>query len=173
MINILGLDPSFRNWGWSMARVNSSVLMFDDCGVITSSPSKEDIPQNQKDIASCLQLYPGLLALTKKADIICIEAPHGSQSSRAMVSYGVCMAYIAAITHLNPNVVLVSANDVKRVVGLKNPSKRDVINWVINTHSDIIIPKQLNRAEHICDSIAAIHAAMQTNQFKELLCKFH
>lgn len=172
MINILGLDPSFRNWGWSVATL-SNTLSIQDCGVITSAPSKEDIPQNKKDIESCLQLYPGLLALTKKADIICIEAPHGSQSSRAMVSYGVCMAYIAAITHLNPNVVLVSANDVKRVVGLKNATKHDVIDWVKKTHLEAVIPTQLNRAEHICDSIAAIHAAMQTNQFKELLCKFH
>lgn len=137
----------------------------------TKNTKSKTVKQNQSDIQAAYTLYQGLLHAIKEADVICVEVPHGSQSSRAMVSYGVCVALIGVIQTINPNIIQVSANDVKDVVRVNKqhkPSKEDVIAWVKAKHPEAPLPNTL-AAEHICDAIVAIHAAMKTKQFKEYL----
>lgn len=172
--NILGLDPSLRNWGKAAATLVDGKLTIIDCGITTTKNSKtKTIKQNKSDIDAALLLHTSLIKAVKWADVICIEVPHGSQSSRAMVSYGVCVALIAVLSHANSNVVHVSANDVKAIVRQDKshkPTKEDVIKWVRAKHPEANLPRTLS-AEHICDAIVAIHAGMKTTQFKELICK--
>lgn len=66
--------------------------------------------------------YPWL----DKADKVYAEAPTGSQSSRAMVSYGFSCALLAMASHIPT--VLVSPMDIKKYVGLSE--KEDIIDWV-------------------------------------------
>ena len=172
MIKILSYDPSLRNWGVALATYDNGLLTIKDTAIIKTKNTKSKlVKQNQSDIQSANELYLGLIDAVKSADVICIEVPHGSQSSRAATSYGVCVALIGVIQALNPNIIQVSANDVKAVVRTDKshkPTKQEIIDWVKDKHPEANLPTTLS-AEHICDAIVAIHAAMKTKEFKEYL----
>lgn len=166
------MTPSLRSWGIAACTLDDSGLKVIDTHIIkTTNTKSKQVKQNSADIISANELYRGLIKAVKWADIICIEVPHGSQSSRAMVSYGICVALIGAIQELNPNIVQVSANDVKTLVRTDKshkPTKKEVIAWVKAKHPEAKLPSTLS-AEHICDAIVAIHAAMTKPQFKALI----
>ena len=166
------MTPSLRNWAITACLYDNNGLRVIESTIIKTKDTKsKTIKQNTSDIQAATKLYTEMLKGVKWADVICIEVPHGSQSSRAMVSYGVCVALIGVIQTINPNIIQVSANDVKDVVRTNKrhkPSKLDVIEWVKTNHPEAILPNTLS-SEHICDAIVAIYAAMKTNQFKEYL----
>ena len=168
MIKVLGLDPSLRSWGLAACLYREGKIEVVETH-ISKTINTKGIKQNASDIIAANTLYKELITPIKWADVICIEVPHGSQSSRAMVSYGVCVALIGVIQALNPNIIQVSANDVKAVVRTDKshkPSKEDVIAWVKKKHPEAKLPTTL-AAEHICDAIVTIYAAMKTKEFKE------
>lgn len=170
-INILGLDPSFRNWGLSKATYDTdsqklSVLYGE---VLTS---KHDLyeKQNQKDLYSACLLTEKLKQhWTNDIDLVCIELPHGSQSARAMVSYGVVLGVLSHFLNTGTFTCIVSASQVKSIVGHKDASKKEIIQWVTDKHQEFTLPKTLNKAEHIADSIVAIHAVLASKRFEEYL----
>lgn len=168
MIKVLGLDPSLRNWGLAACLYREGKLEVVETR-ITKTKNTKGIKQNASDIIAANTLYNELIAPIKWADVICIEVPHGSQSSRAMVSYGVCVALIGVIQTINPNIIQVSANDVKAIVRTDKdhkPTKQEIIDWVKDKHPEANLPTTLS-AEHICDAIVAVYAAMNTKEFKE------
>lgn len=171
-IKIASFDPSLRNWGVALAHLSYEGLEITDTAIIKTKNTKSKVlKQNTSDINSALILYEDLVPYILWADLITVEVPHGSQSSRAMVSYGVCVALIGVIQSMNANVIQVSANDVKAVVRedkSHKPTKEDVIRWVRDKHPEANLPNTLS-AEHICDAIVAIHAAMETEKFKDYL----
>ena len=170
MINILGLDPSLRSWGMAGCAYDINGLKVLNTRIIkTKNTKSKTVKQNYSDIQSANELYLGLIDAVKSADLICIEVPHGSQSSRAATSYGVCVALIGVIHALNPNIIQVSANDVKAIVRTDKshkPTKQEIIDWVKDKHPEANLPTSLS-AEHICDAIVAVYAAMNTKEFKE------
>lgn len=169
-INILGLDPSFRNWGLSKAMYDTdsqklSVLYGE---VLTSKHNLYE-KQNQKDLYSACLLTEKLKQhWTNDIDLVCIELPHGSQSARAMVSYGVVLGILSQFIP-NTHCIFVSANNVKKTVGCRDTTKKEIIQWVTDKHQEFTLPKALNKAEHIADSIVAIHAVLSSKQFEEYL----
>lgn len=158
MMKILSFDPSLSNWGYSIANYHNNQLDILDYGVIQTKPSNSKERQNIKDFNRCQYLYQQLLPLVKSdIDMIIVELPTGSQSSRAMVSYATCIAITACISHTNPNINIVTPNQIKRLVGSPTASKDDVIDWVKQRHPNLKLPVK-SKAEHICDSIVAIYA---------------
>lgn len=156
-MKILAFDPSLSNWGYSIATYTNNQLDILDYGIVQTKPSKTKDRQNIKDYLRCQHLYSHLLPLVKDIDRIVVELPTGSQSSRAMVSYATCIAITACLSHANPNVHIVTPNQVKRIVGSSTASKDDVIDWVKHKHPNLNLPSK-TKAEHICDSIVAIYA---------------
>lgn len=167
---IVGFDPSLRNWGYCRAIYdpNAKSLLIKDGGVITSSAQTQPF-QNLEDLGSATQLYSGLHDLIQKYQpaYLVAELPTGSQSSRAMVSYGVCIALSAALAYQDGEHTLplltVSPQEVKRTVGQIDASKEQVIDWVVNTYPEVCAwlnkyPK--GKQEHICDAIVATHTAI-------------
>lgn len=174
LVDIVGLDPSLRNWGLSRAVLDteSNLISVSETKIIKTKqlPCKKT-KQNTKDLISAAELFIGLKTFIKPSDILCVEVPHGSQSSRAMVSYGVCIGILGVISTHYSKLIQVSANDVKKIVKIDpehNPDKDDMINWVRLHHPEAKLPNSLN-AEHICDSIIAIHAALLKDQLQEYL----
>jgi len=166
------MDPSLRNWAVVSATLIDNVLKIHTTTIIkTANHPIKSTKQSVSDINAASLLYKSLLPYIKEADVICIEVPHGSQSSRAMASYAICVSLIGALQHTNPNMVYVSANDVKKVVRTDKdhkPTKKEVIQWVRDKHPEAPLPNTLS-AEHPCDAIVAIYAAMETKQFKEYI----
>lgn len=168
---ILGLDPSFRNWGISKATydTDSKKLSVFHGEVLTSNHDLYS-KQNQKDLYSACLLSQKLAEhWNDDIDLVCIELPHGSQSARAMVSYGVVLGVLSQFINKGIPTICTSALQVKDVVGNRKATKKEVIQWVKDNHTEFTLPKSLNKAEHIADSIVAIHAVLASKQFKEYL----
>lgn len=158
-MKILGLDVSYNNWGYSIAEYQDK-LIIKDTGVFTNK-TKKDKKQRQNiiDYNRAKELYKYFLPLVSKVDVICVELPTGSKSSRAMVSYALCCSVMACLSHTNNNVVVVTPMQVKRIVGSSTASKSDVISWVKQRHDYLDLSVKC-RAEHIADSIVAIYAGL-------------
>ncbi|WP_432481697.1 crossover junction endodeoxyribonuclease RuvC [Moraxella sp. ZY200743] len=167
---VIGFDPSLRNWGYCIASFNpeTKTLFIKEGGVINSNPKTQPY-QNLEDLASATQLYDGLYKLnqTHKPKYFIAELPVGSQSARAMVSYGVCIALSSVVAYQDGvntiPLLAVTPQEVKRTVGQLDASKEQVINWVVNTYPEVCAwlnkyPK--GKQEHICDAIAATHTAL-------------
>lgn len=172
VINILGLDPSLNNWGIALAKYDTSTqeLSILQGNVLQTKPDKAN-KQNIQDLYSAEFLYTNLKPSFEFVDIISAELPYGSQTSRAMVSYALCIGVLGSLKHTNPNVVPVTPQQVKNVVGSSTASKKEVINWVKNNHQEVLswLPKAVSKSEHICDAIVSIHVMLNTKQFKDYI----
>lgn len=181
---ILSFDPSLNNWG-----IAKGILSFDKEGipsifiqsvdVLQHSIDKSKKRRNTKDIDTACFLSKGVMSLIKDADIIFAEVPIGSQSSRAMVSYGVCIGILGGIQAINPNLVQVTPVEVKKAtMGYLTASKEEIINWVKDKHPEVNFPTRkhkgeetiiTSKAEHMADAIGAIYAGIKTKEFQKLL----
>ena len=99
-LDVVGFDPSLNNWG--VARgiycTESQGLEILELDVIKPVlPTGKQVRQNSKDLQAALQLSKGASMHSKGADAIFIEVPIGSQSARAMASYGICVGVLGSL----------------------------------------------------------------------------
>ena len=73
--------------------------------------------KNMDDLRRAKQLGAAMLEFFEGVDHIYVEIPVGSQSARAMASYGICVGIIAA---LGDRVIRISSKDVK-LIATNNP----------------------------------------------------
>lgn len=180
-IKIVGMDPSLRNWGMSKSIYDPSdgSLEILEFGLIQPDiPSSKSIKQGEKDILAAQQLYAHAHHFTEDADIVCVEVPVGSQSARAMVSYATCTAVLGALIASGREIVAVSPQEVKKVIGNPQATKHEVIEWVRQKHPLAPYPTHKKggqvliseaKAEHLCDSVVAIYAGMKKKRFLQLV----
>jgi Holliday junction resolvasome RuvABC endonuclease subunit len=114
------------------------------------------------------------LAAAKAAKVIFVEVPVGSQSARAMASYGICVGILGAIRAEGIPLIEVPPSEVKLAfVGDKNALKQQMLEQAISLHPDANFPRQRGRivgkAEYVADAIAAIHAGVNTLMFQNLM----
>ena len=183
-LKVVGMDPSLRNWGMSRCEYDPSTQSLEilDFGLINPElPKNNSIRQGELDILAGQQLFAHAYEFSKNADIVCVEVPVGSQSSRAMVSYATCTALIGALIACGKRIVAVTPSEVKKVIGDPSASKHDVIEWVRNRHPTAPYPTYRKsgqdliseaKAEHMCDSVVAIYAGMQKKGFSQLVTEF-
>ena len=175
-IKIVSLDISMSNLGIAKGVFDTETkkLTITDCLTICPMVSdNKQVRQNSKDVVRSRQLLDALVDHTKEADIVCAEIPVGSQSARAMASYGICVALIAVVQKIKPTFIEVSPLEVKLIVGSKSATKKEVIEWVQSRHPEAPLERfrgviSLSKAEHQADAIVAIHAAMQTPVFNSI-----
>ena len=90
-IPVLGMDPSLTNWGLAFSQLDLNTGFLDDPELLLVSPTKIDhkqVRQNSKDIDVAEQLSVPVFEYAKKSKVVFVEVPVGSQSARAMASYG-------------------------------------------------------------------------------------
>lgn len=180
-LKIVSLDISMSNLGAAVAEfdTDSNQLKILQCETFNPEISKsKQVRQNSKDVDRGYQLFKALYHVTKMADIVVVELPVGSQSARAMASYGQCTALIGALKMFCPTVIEVLPSEVKSIVGKKDASKKEVIAWVQTKHPEAPLSAyknqiNLTKAEHQADAIVAVHAAMKTDMFKHFLSVAH
>ncbi|AGY48138.1 hypothetical protein Presley_71 [Acinetobacter phage Presley] len=179
-IKLLGLDPSMSNWGIAKATYDDvDGLVIRHLDVIRPKPIKEKMRKNAKDVNQAEQLIEGVLPYLDDVDIVIAEVPVGSQSSRAMVNYAMCVSIIAMVNQIIERpVIQVSPSDVKKVVGNPQASKEQMVDWAIDQHPEANWPtykkdKKLYlsyaKAEHMADAIAALYAGSLTDQFYDYI----
>lgn len=184
---VVGFDPSMNNWGVCRSIITvdptdlrNSFLQVKHLAVINPvKPDTKQVRTNSKDLIAAEQLAAGALEAAKGAQAIFVEVPHGSQSARAMTSYGLCVGVLGALRAFGIPFFEVSATEVKMAsVGKKTATKQEMIAWARGQHPEANWPTYKQggvefvseaKAEHMADATAAIYAGVRTPAFQQLL----
>ena len=167
-----GLDPSLSNFGMCKGVALTSddltytSIQIDEIRLVTTKSDTSTQFKNMDDIRRAQELGKAMMSFFEMVDTIYVELPVGSQSARAMASYGICIGVCAV---LGKRLVRVSAKQVKEIA-TNDPeaTKKDMINWAYNKYPNLPwLRRKLkgqsvltNANEHVADSIAAIHAGL-------------
>jgi Holliday junction resolvasome RuvABC endonuclease subunit len=146
------------------------------CAVL---PIGKQVRQNSLDLETALQLYKGAAAASEGAHAVFVEVPVGSQSARAMASYGVCVGVLGALRADGSPFFEVTPSEVKMAsVGNKTATKSQMISWAMAKHPEANWPTYKKngqtvvseaQAEHMADAVASIYAGVNSNAFQQLL----
>lgn len=182
LIKVVGQDPSLRNWGISSGTYDTETkkLSIHKLNVINPElPTGKQTRVNSLDLESAKQLCDGAMKASKDAQAVFIEVPVGSQSARAMASYGVCVGVLGALRAMGIPFIEVTPNEVKMAgAGKAKATKLEMIEWAMNQHPEADWPTYLqkgkllvntSKAEHQADATAAIYAGIAGNSFQQLL----
>lgn len=182
-IKVVGLDPSFRNFGMAKGELNltDGTFSLTEIALSETAPSakKKVVRQNSVDLKDARIQHDALMAFVADAQLVFVEIPVGSQSANGMKSYGICVGILSA---LKKPLIQVTPTEVKMVTGNKTASKAQMIKWATETYPEAnwLTKTQkgktsfIDKNEHIADSIAAIHAGCLTDEFlqaKSLIIK--
>lgn len=182
-IKVVGFDPSLRNWGMAKGMItleDGGSLILEDVSVIQAVlPKGKQVRQNSLDLETAFQLARDAVAYAKGAQAIFVEVPVGSQSARAMASYGICVGVLGALRATGIPFYEVTPTEVKLAsVGKKDATKSDMIDWAMKQHPEAPWPVYKTggmelvsaaKAEHMADAAACIYAGVRTNSFKQTL----
>jgi Holliday junction resolvasome RuvABC endonuclease subunit len=182
ILTFVGMDPSMSNWGLSRLTFNTETLnlALDSIAVVQPRPDKsKQVRRNSKDLQISHELSHRVTQWVKGCHAMFVEVPVGSQSARAMASYGICIGILGTLRAHGVPFFELTPTEIKLVAtGSKTASKQDMISWAESTYPSPLWPTQNrggvphiveSKAEHIADSIAAIHAGIQNPEFQRLL----
>ena len=184
LLNVVGFDPSLNNWGLSRGvfKLSEGIdsLKIERLSVIQPEiPTGKQVRQNSKDIEAAAQLTQGAFEFAKGADAIFVEVPVGSQSARAMASYGICVGVLGALRISGIPFFEVTPTEVKLAsFGTKTATKKDMIGWASTKHPEAPWPTYKrggsvliseSNAEHMADATAAIYAGVKSQPFQQLI----
>lgn len=178
IIPVVGLDPSLTHWGTARAYLDlaTGFLSNPELDVIMPLVVKtKQVRVNSKDLSRAEQLFAPVYEICAGAKAVFVECPVGSQSARAMASYGICVGVLGSLRALGIPIIEVTALDSKQcLTGNRNAGKNEMIQSAVEQYPNANWPKQRGRiitskAEHMADAIAAIHSGVQTDTFKQLM----
>jgi len=177
-VRVVGLDPALSNLGIAIACVNIHTLdiRIEELRLIQTEGDKKSaktVRKNSDDLRRSRLLFEGMVDACEGAAFAIAEVPIGSQSARAMASYGVCMGLLAScplpIVQVQPSEAKLAAT------GSKTAPKDKMIEWAMGKYPDAnwlmverggrMVPVDKN--EHLADAIASIEAGIRTDQFKQ------
>lgn len=180
LINILGIDPSLRNFGLVNAVLDTETMKFQikKMNLVKSEDSakaQKTVRKNSDDLRRSKLLYEGLQDACKEATFACVEIPVGSQTSRAMASYGICIGVLASCPI---PLIQVTPTEVKLAGTMnKTATKAEMIAAAVAAHPEAQwLTRKLKGNielvadnEHLADATFAIEAGLKTEQFKGML----
>lgn len=177
IIPVLGMDPSLTNWGLAAANLDLQTGHLETPLVSLVSPKKmkgKQVRNNSNDLYRSVQLAEQAFFAARKAKAVFVEIPVGSQSARAMASYGICVGILAALRAEGVGFIEVTPAAVKEAfTGDKHASKTKMIQQALTLYPEVNFPfrggKPQNNCEHMADAIGAIHAGVQTSEFQTLM----
>lgn len=184
-MRVAGLDPSLRNWGWSKGIYvpESQSLVVDTVGVIQPVvPKGKQVRVNSMDLASAEQLSSAVWEIVKDSQAVFVEVPVGSQSARAMASYGICVGVLGALRARGIPFVELTPEEVKLVTGKKTATKAEMIEWATTKFPEANWPTQTkkgvtsyveSKAEHMADATAALYSGLRSQYFKQFMRMSH
>lgn len=181
-LKVVGMDPSLRNWGLAVGYYDlaSHELEVRVVHVINPVlPTGKQVRQNSLDLESAAQLYRGAALHLSQAHAVFVEVPVGSQSARAMASYGICAGVLGAMRANDIPFFELTPTEIKLAgPGKKTATKQEMICWAMATHPEANWPTYKRggitevseaKAEHMADAVAAIHAGLAGKEFQQLL----
>lgn len=188
VIKIVGLDPSLSNFGVVTALLNLDTMSIEvqDMKLVQTEPEKDkkvrkQVRKNSEDLERARTLYRGAMEALQDRMMAFIEVPVGSQSARAMASYGICLGVIAAVAETLP-IIQVTPSEVKLAgAGNKLASKEEMIEAMMKKYPTAAWPTKVvkgvmtpiaSKCEHLADALAAIEAGLLSDEFRQTMAVF-
>lgn len=179
-LNVIGFDPSLTNWGIAKGVYQDGQVTVSSLDLVQPVlPTGKQTRQNSSDLAAAEQLASAAFKATRGADAIFVEVPVGSQSARAMASYGICVGVLGSLRAMGIPFFEVTATEVKlSLTGCKTATKLQMIVAAETLHPKANWPRFTkqgqtfiteSKAEHMADAIGAIHAGVKLATFQQLL----
>ncbi|WP_252512798.1 hypothetical protein [Acinetobacter brisouii] len=192
-VKVLGVDPSFRNFGMVVAELDIETKQFEILNMEIAKTEEEkesrlkavkvggkttlkkvkerpkDTRKNADDLRRAKILHDALQYHAKDAYFAIAEIPVGSQDARAMASYGVCLGVLAS---LSIPLVQVTPTEVKLAgTNNENATKDEMIKAAVKEHPNAPwLTRKLkgetlykNENEHLADATFTIKAGLQTS----------
>ena len=184
IIPITGFDPSLTHWGIAEAKFDLIGGYLDDPLLTLIEPEElkgKQVRNNSNDLHRSEQLAKIALEVAQRSKVVFVEVPVGSQSARAMASYGICVGILATIRAMGIPLIEVTATEVKKTAtGNKNATKKQMIDWAVDLYPEANWPTyrrhgetlMADKAEHVADALGAIHAGVLTPTFQNLMRLF-
>ena len=181
-VPIVGMDPSMSNWGIATGWLDLDTKQVEIKSLSVTKPvhpTGKQVRQNSIDLASSEQLSAKAMQAVQDAKAVFVEVPVGSQSARAMASYGICVGILGAMRAAGKPFFEVTPTEVKvQATGKATATKKDMIQWAASAHPEANWPTYTRggqtliaeaQAEHMADAVGAIYAGINTSQFNQLL----
>tara|TARA_R110000803_G_scaffold200892_2_gene265504 strand:- start:130 stop:675 length:546 start_codon:yes stop_codon:yes gene_type:complete len=174
-MKILGIDPSLSNFGLARADYDpvTGVMTPESLTLVETKPQKKNkaVRKNSEDLERLHLIVPELEKALSGVSMVMVEMPVGSQSSRAMASYGFCLGILAWVKQ---PMIQVTPSEVKIIAtNDKTASKQMMIDWATQKYPDLNWlergGKFTGKNEHLADALAAIEAGINTDQFKSAM----
>ncbi|MET2951271.1 hypothetical protein ABXV18_24625 [Vibrio owensii] len=178
-ISVIGMDPSLSNWGFVKAEVDADTKEVFGKSLhlarTAAGKNKKTVRKNSDDLTRARDLADAIRSQVEGAAVAFVEVPVGSQSARAMASYGICIGLLAS---MQIPMIQVSPDEVKLAgAGKKTASKEEQIVWAVGEQPDLDwltrkVKGELeltNTNEHLADALAAIYAGLKTEDFQSVL----
>jgi Holliday junction resolvasome RuvABC endonuclease subunit len=179
-INIVGVDPSLRNFGIVNAILDTDTMKFEvtSMKLIESEDNAKKaktVRKNSDDLRRARLLHDGFIEACEDASFAFVEVPVGSQSARAMASYGICVGVLASCPI---SMIQVTPTEVKLAgTGIKTATKGEMIDAAVIAHpyakwmtrklkGELVL---LADNEHLADALFAIGAGLNTDEFKSTI----
>lgn len=183
LVKVVGFDPSLRNWGVAAGLVDPtdiSTLKIHTLAVLNAPVLEgKQVRQNSKDVDVSKYLAAKAYEHAQDAKLTFAEVPVGSQSARAMASYGICCGVLGALQAGGLTFFEVTPLELKlATVGQKNASKSAIIHWAMLKHPEApwpyvkrngVLELSEAKAEHMADAIGSIYAGFKTSPFLQTL----
>lgn len=180
-VRVLGIDASLNNFGIAEVNINLDTLALTVEKVYVIQPAKADtvakrvVRKNSDDLRRARWLQENLIKACEGFALVTVEMPFGSQSARAMASYGICIGVLSSCPL--PMIEVTPAEVKLAGHGTKTASKKEMIEWATNLHPDAnwrTMKRKdeqvlTNDNEHSADALASVYAAMKTEQFKSVM----
>jgi Holliday junction resolvasome RuvABC endonuclease subunit len=178
-VNLLALDPSFRNTGWAVISLGKATELVVQVGVIRTKKADkklkafagDDNHRCAKEIATALDT----LLEEWMPDLVLAEAQSGSKNSRAAQLMGMGWGVISAVTCIRDVTVLqVPPTLVKEAnTGSKKASKKEIEAAVKRRYSGaekLMEAANINPGdrEHVWDAISVAIACFDSNEVRTL-----
>jgi len=175
-IRALTIDPSLRNWGMGrvLIDIDTRQVTVEELFLNkTEDDSGKVVRKNSDDLRRAKALYDEMVRFSQGCSIAFAEVPVGSQSARAMASYGVCIGVLAGCPL---PLIQVTPTEVKLAgFGYKHATKEEMIQWATEKHPEAnwLMKKRggaltpTNDNEHLADAIGAVYAGIKTDQFRQ------
>lgn len=175
IIQILGVDPAFSNWGMAVGTLNlaSGTLLIQDLHLVQTAKTKvsgEKISRN--DLRRAQQLSLAFRSRWERADLVCSEIPAGAQSAAAAKGLSIALGVLSSCS---VPLIAVTPRDVKISGAGSHADKEAMIAWASTLHPEApwirrnlkgksVIQK---KNEHLADAIGAIYAGIHSPEFSE------
>ena len=184
IISVAGFDPSLTNWEIAEAKLDLTGGYLNDPVLTLIAPDElkgKQVRVNSLDLHRSEQLAKTAIEIAQRSKVVFVEVPVGSQSARAMASYGICVGILGSIRSMGIPLIEVTAAEIKKTAtGNKNATKKQVIDWAMDLYPEANWPTYrrngetlvADKAEHVADALGAIHAGVLTPTFQNLMRLF-